>query len=94
MLILLTLLGGSICPALASADAGTKVVRYRGYGIRVPAAWPVYNLSADPTVCVRFNRHAVYLGRPGSEQLCRCRWTRAHSRRQDQWPGRRLPGAA
>jgi hypothetical protein len=70
MLILLTLLGGSICPALASADAGTKVVRYRGYGIRVPAAWPVYNLSADPTVCVRFNRHAVYLGRPGSEQRC------------------------
>jgi len=36
----------------------------------VPAAWPVFDLSANPSVCVRFDRHAVYLGRPGSEQRC------------------------
>jgi hypothetical protein len=45
-------------------------VRYHGYRLVVPASWPVYNLATDPTVCVRFNRHAVYLGRPSSRQRC------------------------
>ena len=49
---------------------GTKVVRYHGYRLVVPASWPVYDLAADPTVCVRFNRHAVYVGRPSSSQRC------------------------
>ena len=40
------------------------MVRYHGYRLVVPAAWPVYDLATDPTVCVRFNRHAVYLGQP------------------------------
>lgn len=59
---------GSAVPALAGT-AG-KVVRYRGYKVVVPASWPVYDLRADPDVCVRFNRHAVYLGRPSSAQHC------------------------
>jgi hypothetical protein len=54
----------------ASHGAGTKVVRYHGYRVVVPASWPVYNLAADPSVCVRFNRHAVYLGQPSSGQQC------------------------
>ncbi|MDP9277067.1 MAG: DUF1906 domain-containing protein, partial [Actinomycetota bacterium] len=33
-------------------------------------AWPVYELAADPSRCVRFDRHAVYLGRPGANQRC------------------------
>ncbi len=56
--------------ALASARTGAKLVRYDGYSVVVPGSWPVYKLAADPTVCVRFNRHAVYLGQPGSEQDC------------------------
>jgi hypothetical protein len=64
--------------AVASAKSGgatrtraaTKVIRYHGYRLVVPAAWPVFNLAADPTVCVRFNRHAVYLGEPSSRQRC------------------------
>ncbi|MBV8955715.1 MAG: DUF1906 domain-containing protein [Solirubrobacterales bacterium] len=36
----------------------------------MPASWPVYDLSAHPSVCVRFNRHAVYLGTPSREQRC------------------------
>lgn len=52
------------------AAARTRVVRYHGYKLVVPAGWPVYDLAADPTVCVRFNRHAVYLGRPSSRQRC------------------------
>jgi Domain of unknown function (DUF1906) len=56
--------------ASASGPTGANVVRYDGYSVVVPRGWPVYNLASDPTVCVRFNRHAVYLGRPGSEQDC------------------------
>jgi len=47
-----------------------REVRYRGYGIDVPGSWPVYELAADPSRCVRFDRHAVYLGRPGPNQRC------------------------
>jgi len=53
-----------------SHSVATKVVRYHGYRLVVPASWPVYNLAADPAVCVRFNRHAVYLGQPSSRQHC------------------------
>jgi len=45
-------------------------VRYHGYALRVPASWPVYDLARKPQTCVRFNRRAVYLGIPGSQQLC------------------------
>lgn len=48
----------------------TRLVRYAGYEARVPANWPIHDLSADPTRCVRFDRHAVYLGRPGPDQDC------------------------
>ncbi len=54
----------------ALAHFGNKVVHYRGYTIRVPGSWRVYDLSADRTVCVRFNRHAVYLGTPSAQQRC------------------------
>ncbi len=57
----------------ASAKPGastTRVVRYHRYRLVVPAAWPVFNLAADPTECVRFDRHAVYLGQPSSRQRC------------------------
>ena len=54
----------------AAASAATKTVRYRGYAMRVPASWPVFHVSRRSTVCVRFNRHAVYLGAPGTRQAC------------------------
>ena len=54
----------------AASRAPTKIVRYHGYKLVVPASWPVYDLATDPKVCVRFNRHAVYLGRPNSSQQC------------------------
>jgi hypothetical protein len=65
--------GGAPAPAAARGAArgpSTKVVRYHGYKLVVPASWPVYDLATDPTVCVRFNRHAVYLGTPSSAQRC------------------------
>jgi hypothetical protein len=70
-LITLALLSLSVCvPATASAFAGGRVVRYHGYRIAVPAGWPVYRLGPASTTCVRFNRHAVYLGQPGANQRC------------------------
>lgn len=53
-----------------AATAGTKVVSYDGYTIRVPSSWPVYRLVDDPHRCVRYDVHAVYLGTPGTDQDC------------------------
>src|SRR5262249_32743689 len=47
-----------------------KVVRYHGYTVKVPRAWKVYDLAKHPRVCVRFNRHAVYLGAPKAQERC------------------------
>ena len=55
--------------ALAAAPA-MKTVQYRGYAIRVPASWPVYSLSEDPSQCVRYDVNAVYLGTPGANPDC------------------------
>ncbi len=57
----------------ASAHQTFKGVRYGAYRIRVPASWPVYDLGANPSRCVRFDRHAVYLGPPGADQRCPAR---------------------
>jgi hypothetical protein len=61
---------GSAPAAAAPQAAALKTVTYRGVSVAVPRSWPVYRLSAQPTTCVRFNRHAVYLGRPGVDQHC------------------------
>jgi hypothetical protein len=54
----------------AWAHGGHKVVHFHGLSLRVPASWPVVDLGAHPATCVRFNRHAVYLGSPSAEQRC------------------------
>ncbi len=54
----------------AGAGTGSRTVEYRGYEIAVPASWPVHRLAANPSTCVRFDRHAVYLGHPGADQGC------------------------
>lgn len=56
--------------AAATHPQRTKVVRYHRYKLVVPASWPVYNLAADPSTCVRFDRHAVYLGTPSATERC------------------------
>ena len=47
-----------------------KTVVYHGYEFKVPASWPVYRLDQHPTTCVRYDVHAVYLGRPGVNMDC------------------------
>jgi hypothetical protein len=69
--LLLALLAASVLPAAVSAATPqTKLVRFDGYSVGVPASWPVLRLGNDRTACVRFNRHAVYLGVPGAAQRC------------------------
>jgi Domain of unknown function (DUF1906) len=70
LLALLAAPSASLASSPGADAARTKVVRYHGYRMVVPASWPVYDLAADPTVCVRFNRHAVYLGQPSLRQRC------------------------
>ena len=66
----LAVLIGGVFGTAAWADGSHKVVHYHGLSLRVPAGWPVYDLTAHPATCVRFNRHAVYLGSPSAEQRC------------------------
>jgi Domain of unknown function (DUF1906) len=63
-------LSAALLPAVAAAATPTKAVSYRGYRISVPKSWPVYRISASSKACVRFNRHALYLGHPGTDQQC------------------------
>lgn len=63
----LTLVGTA---SAVSQSGDSQTVEYHGYRAEVPASWPVYDLEASPTTCVRFDRHAVYLGHPGETQLC------------------------
>lgn len=67
----------SLCLAAgASARQSEQLLRtvtYHGYSVTVPRSWPVYNLARQPHTCVRFNRHAVYLGIPGGAQSCPAR---------------------
>jgi hypothetical protein len=57
--------------ALAATPGGAaKTVTYRGYTFTIPANWAVVRTSASSTACVRFDRHALYLGEPGRNQRC------------------------
>jgi hypothetical protein len=61
---------GAARPARWLGTVPARIIRFAGYAISVPAAWPVYRLDRDPSQCVRYDRHAVYLGQPGPDQLC------------------------
>jgi Rv2525c-like, glycoside hydrolase-like domain len=56
----------AVLPAAASA----KTIDFHGHQARVPAGWPVYRLAEHPRMCVRLDRRAIYLGRPGAAQRC------------------------
>ncbi|MEV6977392.1 glycoside hydrolase domain-containing protein, partial [Kitasatospora sp. NPDC093806] len=70
----LALSATTVGAATAAPDPGpkstTKPVTYLGHRFTVPADWPVIDLAADPSACVRFDRHAVYLGTPGDGASC------------------------
>ena len=61
------------CLVAAASAAGARPhlrVRYLGSSVSVPRSWPVIDLVRHPGTCVRFDRHAVYLGHPAAHQAC------------------------
>ncbi|GAA0253145.1 hypothetical protein GCM10009527_056530 [Actinomadura nitritigenes] len=60
-------------PRAAPAEARPHSVTYQGVRVPVPAGWAVVRLDEDPSACVRYDRHAVYLGRPGPQPDCPAR---------------------
>lgn len=59
--------------AAARAPRAAKAFRqvsYRGYSFEVPTSWRVVDLSGTRPTCVRFDRHAIYLGSPDSNESC------------------------
>ncbi|MFE1290135.1 glycoside hydrolase domain-containing protein [Streptomyces sp. NPDC058751] len=67
-----TFVPASSAPLPSDAEDLTRVA-YRGYVFTVPDSWRIVDLKRHPETCVRFDRHAVYLGTPGSEQNCPAR---------------------
>ncbi len=61
---------GSAGAADSLAQSGGRIVHFRGETVRIPASWPVIRLDANPHACVRLDRRAVFLGRPGASQRC------------------------
>src|SRR5205807_2849308 len=59
-----------VASLIPAASASANVVRYQGRAITVPAGWRVYDLGRNPSLCVRLDRPAVYVGRPSSAQRC------------------------
>jgi glycoside hydrolase-like protein/VCBS repeat protein len=68
--VLALVLTGTMTLAGPAASQPTKAVSYRGVRVEVPAGWPVYDLAKDPTRCVRYDAHAVYLGAQSSRAMC------------------------
>ncbi|HEY2318410.1 MAG TPA: DUF1906 domain-containing protein [Solirubrobacteraceae bacterium] len=69
-ILLATLIATILLPGAALASPAGTAVTLHGYRVHVPAGWPVYRLATRPATCVRFNRHAVYLGTPSARQSC------------------------
>jgi hypothetical protein len=62
---------GASAAAQATAGPGPfQQVSYRGYTFEVLRDWTVIRLAQAPHTCVRFNRNALYLGVPSSNQNC------------------------
>ena len=93
-ILLATLSAVVLLPAAALAAPTSKVVGFRGYHVSVPAGWPVFRLADAPATCVRFNRHAVYLGRPTARQVCPARPAGRTEAITPPAPGSRRAGAA
>ncbi|MFZ0041059.1 MAG: hypothetical protein WAK93_07120, partial [Solirubrobacteraceae bacterium] len=70
--VLAVCLAGMASAAVASAHRARLARRlsFHGYHLTVPASWPIYDLARHPSTCVRFNRHAVYVGTPSGNQRC------------------------
>ncbi|MFG2907575.1 glycoside hydrolase domain-containing protein [Kitasatospora sp. NPDC048286] len=62
--------GAAVAAPTPTVPSDTQSVTYLGHRFTVPADWQVVDLAADPTACVRLDRHAIYLGTPGEGMNC------------------------
>jgi hypothetical protein len=62
----------ALAPLAAQAvpAGGSQDISYLGYHFDVPGSWQVIDLATQPSACVRFDRHVLYLGTPSSAQNC------------------------
>jgi hypothetical protein len=67
MLLLGALTGAAAAPAASHAY---RTLHYRGHSFEVPRGWRVVTLDQHRRTCVRFDRHAVYIGVPPRDQAC------------------------
>ena len=67
---ILTLSCDDAAYAAIGTPSGLKAVSFAGTTVEVPVDWPVHHLAAEPHTCIRYDRHAVYLGDPGPDQTC------------------------
>ena len=89
---------------IARSRAGTGAhpgAAYRGRAAAGPVRWvhvpgagerPVYRLDRDPTRCVRYDRHAVHLGRPAPTSVPGAPGRPDHDDQRAGCPGRSQPG--
>lgn len=93
MRLLRPVLAALVLLAVLATPAAARTVHFDGQSVRVPAGWSVVRLAEHPHMCVRLDRRAVYLGRPGAAQRCP---SRALGRRRailvepgaaDRWAG-------
>jgi uncharacterized protein YraI len=56
--------------AAAVTHPGHRWVTYLGHSFEIPRGWRVIKLAHHQRTCVRFDRHAVYLGAPPRNQAC------------------------
>jgi hypothetical protein len=61
---------GAMATPPGTVSPVARTVSYLGHTFTVPAGWRLVNLATDPTACVRFDVHAVYLGAPSPDQQC------------------------
>ena len=70
LVVALVLACGDAAAAAIQPHAGQRKVSYAGTTLWVPRDWPVHDLAAAPHTCIRYDRHAVYLGHASAEQDC------------------------
>jgi hypothetical protein len=68
--VLVALLSVASASKPAQAVATWQGLTYGSEHFEVPSTWPVVDLHADPSACVRFDRHAVYEGEGGPDPSC------------------------
>jgi hypothetical protein len=57
-------------PSTGAPASTERTVSFGQARFTVPSTWPVYDLAADPSQCVRYDKPAVYLGHAGSQARC------------------------